>query len=423
MRRLNASIQGFIGLALVAGMAVSSLPGFAQDGAMAGSGHNAVSGGSGAPVGAYHQWTAPFEYHGPARDVVEGEQNARTIRIGVLTSLSGGGAEYGQAMKKGIDMAVEEINKAGGVLTKPLEVVYRDDRNDMGENGHQTVNLIFQDKVWAIIGSVHSGCTHVAARVTLKAETPQLTTVSTDPTVQMIGSPWMFRCLADDKAQGEAIAKVMFDRRKLKRVGLFQQKNRYGKMGGKTIAYIAETRGSPLVFKNFFLPGQTDFSEQIALAKRDNPDGIVLWGLYGECAGLVRALRAAGVTAPIFGADGMVSPEFIKLAGPSAEGVTVTYPYDDTRNDPVTQRFNTTFQERYGHRPDSFSAHAYDALYMMAGAIRRGGLNKGRIRDALAATREFPGVTGRISFNQFNDDPREVIFARIQNGQFVPVKE
>jgi branched-chain amino acid transport system substrate-binding protein len=374
-------------------------------------------------ITAYHQWTAPFEYHGPARDVQEGNVTAPTVRVGVLTSLSGNGSQYGIAMKEGADMALAEINAAGGILGKPLELIYRDDRNDMGENGHQTVKLLFDDHVWAIIGSVHSGCTHVAARITLKAETPQLTTVSTDPTVQMIGSPWMFRCLADDRSQGKAIARVVFEKQGLKKVGLFQQKNRYGKMGGKAIGYIAEQRKTPLIFRQYFESGQTDFSEQVNLARKERPDGIIIWGLYSECAGLVKALRGAGIDIPVFGADGMVAPEFIKMAGAAAEGVVVTYPFDDTRTDPVTKRFIASFAAKYGHSPDSFAAHAYDAVYLMTRAIRIGGLNKAKIRDALASTRDFPGVTGVISFDEYNDDPREVIFARVENGRFVPVKE
>lgn len=372
-------------------------------------------------VKAYHQWTAPFEYNGPARSFSEEERNPNTIRVGILASLSGGGAEYGIAMREGADMARDEINARGGIKGKPLELIYRDDRNDMGENGHQTVKLLFDDKVLAIIGSVHSGCTHVAARITLKAETPQLTTVSTDPTVQMIGSPWMFRCLADDRAQGAAIADLVFGKDGHRRVGLFQQRNRYGKMGGKTIAHIATTRNTPLIFKEFFEPNQTDFSKLTATAARDKPEALIIWGLYSEGAGLVKALRASGYRGTIYGADGMVSQKFIELAGDAAEGTIVTYPFDDTRTDPVTQKFIADFQKIYGKRPDSFAAHAYDAVYMMARAIERGGTSKVGIRDALAATRDFPGVTGPISFNEYNDDGRPVIFAKVTGGRFVPL--
>ncbi|HQG27868.1 MAG TPA: ABC transporter substrate-binding protein [Candidatus Ozemobacteraceae bacterium] len=372
-------------------------------------------------VKAYHQWTAPFEYNGPARSFNEQEQNPKTLRIGILASLSGGGAEYGIAMKEGADMARDEINARGGIKGTPLELIYRDDRNDMGENGHQTVKLLFDDKVLAIIGSVHSGCTHVAARITLKAETAQLTTVSTDPTVQMIGSPWMFRCLADDRAQGAAIADLVFGKSGHKRVGLFQQKNRYGKMGGKTIAHIAETRGSPLIFKQFFEPGQSDFSNLMEMTAIEKPEAVIIWGLYSEGAALVKALRASGYRGAIYGADGMVSQKFIDLAGEAAEGTIVTYPFDDTRTDPVTQKFIADFQKIYGKRPDSFAAHAYDAVYMMARAIERGGTIKVGIRDALAATRDFPGVTGPISFNEYNDDGRPVIFAKVTGGRFVPL--
>lgn len=373
------------------------------------------------PVKAYHQWTAPFEYNGPARSFNEEERNPKTIRVGILASLSGGGAEYGIAMKEGADMARDEINARGGIRDKPLELIFRDDRNDMGENGHQTVKLLFDDKVLAIIGSVHSGCTHVAARITLKAETPQLTTVSTDPTVQMIGSPWMFRCLADDRAQGAAIADLVFGKNGHTRVGLFQQRNRYGKMGGKTIAHIAETRNSPLIFKEYFEPGQTEFSKITETTASAKPDAVIIWGLYSEGAALVKALRAAGYQGAIYAADGMVSQKFIDLAGDAAEGTIVTYPFDDTRTDPVTQKFINDFQKIYGKRPDSFAAHAYDAVYMMARAIERGGMSKVGIRDALAATRDFPGVTGSISFNQYNDDGRPITFAKVTGGRFIPL--
>ncbi|HOY68862.1 MAG TPA: ABC transporter substrate-binding protein [Candidatus Ozemobacteraceae bacterium] len=375
----------------------------------------------GQQVKAYHQWTAPFEYNGPARAFRETSDDLKTLRVGVLASLSGSGAEYGLAMKEGADMARDEINARGGIHGKPLELVYRDDRNDMGENGHQTVKLLFEDKVLSIIGSVHSGCTHVAARITLKAETAQLTTVSTDPTVQMIASPWMFRCLVDDRAQGAAIADLVFGRDGHKRVGLFQQHNRYGKMGGKTIAQIAVSRNTPLVFKQYFEPGQTSFPDQIATLSREKPDALILWGLYSECAALVKAIRGAGYAGRIYGADGMVSPKFIEMAGEAAEGTVVTYPFDDTRNDPVTRKFITDFLKRYGKRPDSFAAHAYDAVYLMARAIERGGTSKVGIRDALAATRDFPGVTGPISFNEYNDDGRPVIFAKVIGGRFVPM--
>lgn len=382
----------------------------------------ALPAGEGGP-GYYHRWTAPFEFLGPGREMSEDWRlTIPTVRVGLLGSFEGGGGVYGRAMEQGARMAADEINAAGGLQGRRVELVRGDDQNDMGLNGTETVRLI-DEGCWAIIGSVHSGCTHVATRITLKYEVPQLTSISTDPTIGLVGSPWMFRCLVDDRAQGRALANLVFDRLGYARVALAEHRNRYGKMGGKEIRQIAERRGTPVIFTEQFESDQTDFTSLIDRLVADRAEAIIIWGLYGPAGRLVRQMRERGVRIQVFGSDGIVAPAFLEVAGPGSEGALVTYPYDETRRDPVNQAFIERFRRRYGEMPDSFSAHGYDAMMIIASAIRRGGLNRYRIRDALANTRNFPGVTGSISFDHQGNDTREVIFARVVKGRFVPLRD
>ena len=383
---------------------------------------NTVFAGEGGP-GFYHKWTAPFEFNGPGRDMDnDWRLKIPTVRIGLLGSFEGPGGVYGRAMEKGVMMALDEINQAGGLHGRKVEIVKGNDDNDMGKNGHETVRLI-DEGCWGILGSVHSGCTHVAARITLKSEVPQLTSISTDPTIGLINSPWMFRCLVDDRGQGRALANLIFKKLNYKKVGLVIHKNRYGKMGGKEISAIAKAQGTPLVFKEEFTSAQKDFGKIIRTIRRSRVDAIVIWGLYGPAGRLVRALGKQRVNVQIFGSDGIVAPAFVDVAGPASNGAIVTYPYDETRDEAMNRAFIKRYRRRYKEDPDSFSAHGYDAMVLMCSAIRKAGLNRYRIRDTLANTKDFPGVTGRITFDHQGNDTRDVTFALIENGRFRPLRE
>ena len=244
--------------------------------------------GAGGP-GYVHQWTEPFEFLGPGREMDnDWRLKIPDVQIGLLGSFAGGGGVYGRAMEEGVMMALDEVNDEGGLFGRKVVIVKGDDENDMGKNGHETVRLI-DEGVWGILGSVHSGCTHVAARITLKSEVPQLTSISTDPTIGLINSPWMFRCLVDDRGQGRALADLIFKKLKYKKVGLVMHNNRYGTMGGKEISSIAKAQKTPVVFKELFESDQTDFRKIIKKIKSSKVEAIIIWGLYGP-AGNAHAL-------------------------------------------------------------------------------------------------------------------------------------
>ncbi|MHC4957716.1 MAG: ABC transporter substrate-binding protein [Planctomycetota bacterium] len=349
-------------------------------------------------------------------------ENDKEVRIGFLGCLSGPAKAYSGEMLNGAQLAVEEINAAGGYRGKPVVLKLRDDQARMGNTANQTVKLIYEDKVLAFLGSMSSDTTHVALRVALKGEVAELTSISTDPTITQVVVPWIFRCLADDWSQSRALAKLVFMERKFKRVALLERNNRYGRMGSAEIKRVAKRMGHPINLAIRYGKSTETFDEHIRKIREYGADAIIIWGLYAKGAQIVRELDAAGLDIPVFGADGLVAPRFIELAGKSAEGVVVTYPYDFYRDDPVTQRFNRDFKKRFGHDPDSFAAHGYDAMYLVFRAVQRAGLNRTRIRDELARTRDFHGATGIISFDHRGNDVRGVEFAVVHDNKFLPLR-
>lgn len=355
------------------------------------------------------------------------ERPVVTARIGVMGPLSGPAAGYGRSQLDGVTLAAEELNAqvdagAPGALRLRVELVPVDDRADMSGAGDRLVRLIYEERVHAIVGAINSAVTHVVQMVTAKAHVPMITTTSTDPSITRSGSFYTFRCLADDLLQGRALADRVYDVDGHRRVALLRQDNRYGKMGGAEIARIGRERGAPMVLDLLFDGKAARFDAQIAALRDAAPDALVIWGLYTPGARLVRALRGAGLRFPIYGADGLVHPEFLRLAGDAAEGALVTLPFNPCRDDPITRGFLARFRARFGRQADSFAAHSYDALMLIAAAIRRaGGVDPEHIKDELLLTRLHPGVTGRITLDETGNDTREVELARIVGGAFAPL--
>ena len=348
-----------------------------------------------------------------------------TVRIGFIGCLSGPVKGYSGNMLRGARLALEAFNAGGGYFGVPFEIITRDDTAKMGIDGHRMVELIYDEQVLGILGSMSSDTTHVGVRLSLKAEVPQMTSISTDPTITQIIIPWAFRILADDWSQGRAMAKLIFKDLGLKRVAILERNNRYGRQGSLEIARVAQRLGHPVQVKLKYDPAD-DFSAQLRIVKAYEPDAIVIWGMYANAAKITRQARQMGIDALILGADGLVSEQYIELSGEVAEGVLVTFPFNDTRDTAATRDFIARYSKAYGRPPDSFAAHGYDAMLTMGHAILRageahgkeGGLNRARIRDELARTRDLPGATGLINFDHTGNDMRVVDFAVIEGGRF-----
>ncbi len=343
--------------------------------------------------------------------------------VGVVGPLSGPAAAYGLSQREGATLAAEEANASGHTAGARLRLDFGDDGANQERAGAIARDFAVEGGVAAFVGAVNSDCTHQIEMVCVKLHVPQITTASTDPSVTDTGSPWIFRCLADDVVQANAIADRLFAKGGARSVALLSQNNRYGRMGIEQVARAAEAKGARVALREGFESGTTDFSGLAARVAGAAPDAIVVWSLYREGAGLVRALRAAGVAAPVWAGDGLVSPEFPRLAGAAAEGTRVTYPFDPDASD-ASRDFVRRFTARFGHAPDSFAAHGFDAVLLLVDAARRArSWERTALKDALATTSGLAGVTGTLAFDRTGNDARPVRMARVESGAFVPVEE
>jgi branched-chain amino acid transport system substrate-binding protein len=377
---------------------------------------------SGGVEHAYRQFfNKPLEYPGPGRD--KPEPNVDTVRIGVLAPIERSHEDYiGKRILAACSLAVAEANKAGGYYGKPFGLAVRNDTGLWGASANEMVSFSYSDSVWAVIGSVDGANTHIAIRVALKSEMPVINVADTDPTLVETAIPWVFRVIADDRQMSYTIAHHLYHDRGFNRVAIVRANNRYGRFGIGEFRYasIRMRRPAPIEINYDMRWAELDttFSVQIERLRRINPEAVILWGDARPAAHLVRRIREAGLSVPIYASDRVIQREFVEIAGIAAEGVVAMSPYDPTRDDVVLKSFQARYEQQTGEEPDVYAAHAYDGMSMAIQAIREAGLNRYRIRDALAGMHRYHGVTGEIMFDEVYADRGPVSIATYRDGRW-----
>jgi ABC-type branched-subunit amino acid transport system substrate-binding protein len=374
----------------------------------------------------FSKFTTPYyefyqdliEYNGAARDVPDPDlKELPEIRIGFIGPIYDHPDQaLGNRMLDGATLAVDEANAAGGYGGKPFKLMLHNDSAIWGAASNEIVKMVYDEKVWAMFGSISGDTTHIALRVTLKAETPLVNSAATDPTIPETIIPWYFTDLQDDRVQGYTLARHIYTELGLKRVAILRVNDRYGRFGVLKFRDASRRLGHPVVIEQKFMPGDTDFRRQLRVIEDSRVDAIVLWTDIGPAAMILQQMRELGMKQRVFGSHRTIGDELIKLAGPAAEGFEAVYPYDPTRTDPRWQEFNTRYEERFHEKPDHFAALAYDAMQILIGAICRAGLNKGRIRDALTGIESYRGVTGDMVFDPNCKNIAPMFLGRVHNG-------
>jgi ABC-type branched-subunit amino acid transport system substrate-binding protein len=388
--------------------------------------------GEPADLSPYAKFAAPYDlnythpniYSGAGRDLPE-PKDLTEVRIGFFGPVEHNpDSVFGLRMLHGAQLAVDEANARGGYGGKPFRLivhndydnwqakaVYGDDRPTdpaiWGSASDETVKMVYDDKDWAIFGSISSESTHIALRVALRAEIPIVNSASTDPTIPETYIPWYFTDLQDDRVQCLTLARRIFTELGLKRVAILRVNNRYGRFGVIKLRDAARRLGHPIAIEQKYLPGDTDFSHQLKVIQDSRTDAIVLWADEKEAALILKQMQTLGMKQRVFGAYRTLGPELLAEAGPAAEGFEAVFPYDPTRNDPRWIDFNRRFEEHFHEKPEQFASLAYDAMNALLDSICRAGLNRARIHDALASIDQFDGVTGHMVFdpNQKNVAP------------------
>jgi branched-chain amino acid transport system substrate-binding protein len=339
------------------------------------------------------------------------------VRIGVFMSLTGDTANFGISSTNGIKMAADEVNKAGGINGKQIELLVQDDRSDASEAATIVTKFVTQDQVHAILGEVASSRSIAAAPIAQNAKIPMLTPSSTNPEVTKKGD-FIFRSCFIDPVQGAAIAQFGAKTLGAKRAALMvDRKQDYSTGLEKVIRDVFTRLGGQIVLTQSYQSGDQDFNAQITDIKGANPEIIFLPGYYGDVGLFAKQARDKGLTVPILGGDGWDSPSLYQIGGAALNGCYFSNHYSPDDADPLVQKFVSDYKSRYGTVPDALAATAYDAARIMFDAIKRANSLEGSaIRDALAATKEFPGVTGKVTFNENRDAVKPIVMIKIQEG-------
>ena len=339
------------------------------------------------------------------------------VRIGVFMSLTGDTANFGISSTNGIKMAADEVNATGGINGKQIELLVQDDRSDASEAATIVTKFVTQDQVHAILGEVASSRSIAAAPIAQNAKIPMLTPSSTNPEVTKKGD-FIFRSCFIDPVQGAAIAQFGARTLNAKRGALMvDRKNDYSTGLEKVINEVFTRLGGQIVMTQSYQAADQDFNAQITSIKGANPDVIFVPGYYGDVGLFAKQARDKGITVPILGGDGWDSPSLYQIGGSALNGSYFSNHYSPDDADPLVQKFVNDYKSRFGSVPDALAATAYDAARIMFDAIKRANSLEGTaIRDALAATKEFPGVTGKVTFNENRDAVKPIVMIKIEDG-------
>lgn len=341
------------------------------------------------------------------------------LKVGAVFILSGGNAGYGVAQRGGVELAVEEINQAGGIHGRPLEVIFEDSQGQTDEAVNATRKLIDRDEVIAIIGPTLSGEMFSAGKVANDSGVPVLGVSTTAQGITDIG-PYVFRNSLPEAGVLPHTVKRSIDSFGLKKVALLWAANDdFSVSGYKTFKEELQKNGVEIVAEASFNTKDTEFGPQITKVMQANPDALVISSLYQEAALFMVQARRAGYQGPFIGGNGFNSPKIAEIAQDAAEGAVVGSPWYAGRDDAKVKQFVEKYQAKMKMGPDQFAAQAYDGIRLIAEALKQGGDDREKVREALAAIKNYEGVTGRFSFDENRNPVMEPYILQIKGGKYV----
>jgi branched-chain amino acid transport system substrate-binding protein len=349
--------------------------------------------------------------------------NNNEILLGSYTPNTGATATFGIFQKNGIDMAVEEINAAGGIHGKKIKHINYDNKSDNDETLAVVNRLISQDNVIAILGESTSGKSKIGGQVAQQNKIVMLSPSATNPEVTQIGN-YIFRACFIDPFQGYVMAKFATEDLKMKTAAVLRDvKSDYSV--GLANVFIKEFKkmGGKIVTDISYQEGDMDFKSQLTAIKAEKPDVIYVPGYYNEVALLARQLKELGMKQPLLGGDGWSSPDLFKIAKEAMNGHYFSNHYTTESTDPKTVEFVKNFKNKYDADADVMAALGYDAAYMMFQAISEASkdskvLTRDSIREELAKIKDFHGVTGKMSMSENRDAVKSAVIVKVDGPNY-----
>jgi branched-chain amino acid transport system substrate-binding protein len=342
----------------------------------------------------------------------------QSIEIGFFGALTGPQATFALSGRNGAKLAIEEINRSGGVLGKKLELLIEDDRNEPSEAASAVSKLITQNHVVALIGENASSRSLAAAPIAQSYQVPMVSPSSTNVDVTKKGD-YIFRVCFIDPNQGKALA--LFARQTLHAqtaATLIDAKSDYSVGLAQAFRTEFTAQGGTIIAELKYAEGDSDFHAQLTAIQAKRPDVLFVPGYYTDAGLIARQARGLGIQATLLGADGWDSPKLVEIGGAAVDGAYFSNHYSVDDPSPAVRTFVDAFQKAYGAEPDSIAALSYDAARLVADAIRRAGSTEGkRVRDALASTKDFPGVTGSITMDASRNPVKLPVILKIERGR------
>lgn len=350
----------------------------------------------------------PQTFEGPGRDAPE-PADITEVLLGYFGP-SDPAHPDGGTLWQGATLAIEEANHEGGYRGKPFRLVARWSEDPWRSGAAHVTRMTYQDRVWVVIGSIEGAGTHLAEQVAAKALVTIVSPVATDRTTHSAGVPWIFSLAQGDDQHAAVLARALHGRS----IVIVSSTDHDSRAFNKYFRAACASQSVNLKLQIELAPGQPDLSSLARDAAAQESDTIVVVASARESARAVQALRGSGYAGAIAGSPKLGRTAFTANAGAAAEGAV--FPWI---GEPASA-FRRTFTARFGTQPDDAAAGAYDAVRLVVSAIREAGLNRARIRDAIAARPAFTGAGGRIEWDATGQNRRPPVLAVIHEGYAMP---
>lgn len=324
--------------------------------------------------------------------------NSDTINIGAIGPLTGPASTYGQSVKNGAELYLEQVNADGGIDGKKLSLLFEDDEANADKAIQAFNKLVDNDKVPVILGAVTSGATNAVAPQATSRSIPMLTPTATEPNITKNGGEFVFRGCFVDSFQGVALADYATSKLSKKTAAvLYNKDSDYSKGIADAFKKEFESKGGKVTEFLTYNEGDKDFNAQLTKIKGTNSDLLVLPDYYTQVGTVAKQARDMGIQSQLLGGDGWESEELTQLGGTAVNGALYLNHYYSGDSASVVADFVKAYKAKYNAEPDAFAALAYDSTKVIVEAIKSAGTDPVAIKDALAKTK-LDGVTGNITF-------------------------
>jgi branched-chain amino acid transport system substrate-binding protein len=364
------------------------------------------------------QATAPTTSGSPETKGAQGSEAAEIV-VGEYGSLTGSEATFGTSTRDGIELAIRQANQAGGVKGKKLRARVYDDQGKPEEAASVVTKLITQDKVVALLGEVASSRTIAAAPIAQNNKIPMITPSSTNPKVTEIGD-YIFRVCFIDPFQGTVMAKFAGAQLKAKTAAILRDtKSDYSLGLANFFIEAFKAGGGTIVKDEAYASGDVHFKSQLTAIKGAKPDIVFVPGYYTEVGLIARQARELGITVPLLGGDGWDSPKLTEIGGKFVENTYFSNHYSDELDTPEVKRFVTEFEATFKYKPDGLAAMGYDAALVLIDALKRAPDSSSKaLRDAIADTKDFHAVTGKITLDAHRNATKSAVVLKVADGRY-----